>query len=199
MEVSARLMMLALASLALGAVPAAKSIPVGEYGEAILIPASSPVRLQSIDRDDRVRFSGRLIVEGTWVLNCDWCQPGQRDNQLYLSIIPNPATVARLPRWKNHINDIRIDLSNADPFIRKVSTAHERKRLLAGTLTDIRGHAAIVVDNYEAALECDSASYSARFVETTRTARRADLATDGSYGCGYALLDASASTRPSRS
>ena len=197
MKASARLTILALATLAIAAMPAVKSVPVGKYGEAILIPASSPVRIQSIEHDDRVRFRGRFIVEGRWVLNCDWCERGQKDNELYLSIIPDAATVARLPRWKNHNNDIRIDLTNADAFIRKVSTADERKRLLAGTLTDIRGHAAIVVDNYEAALECDSASYSARFVGTAQTVRRADLPTDGSYGCGYAQIDVRASSRPS--
>lgn len=186
MNASARFMLITLPLALLGAGPAARLIPVGKYGEAVVMPAGSPVRLQRIDHDDRVLFNGRLVIQGTWVIDCEWCEPGQKDNELHLSIVPDSATVARLPRWKNHSNDIRIDLTNADRFIRSVSTPDERKRLLAGTLTDIRGHAAIVVDHYEAALECDAASYSARLVEVAQTARRANLPTDGAYGCGYA-------------
>jgi hypothetical protein len=39
---------------------------------------------------------------------------------------------------------------------------------------------------YEAELVCDSASYSARFVGMAQVAKRANLPTDGDYGCGYA-------------
>jgi hypothetical protein len=186
MKVFARLMLAPFALLTLGAAPSDRLIPVGKNGEAITVPASSSVRLRRIERDDRVLFSGRIVVAGTWILDCDYCEPGQKDNELHLSIVPDAATVARLPRWKVHDNDIRIDITNAGRFIRSVSTAEERKRLLEGTITEIRGHGVIVVDQYLAELICDSASYSARLVSVAQVAKRATLPTDGDYGCGYA-------------
>ena len=161
-----------------------------------MIPAGSTVKFQRFEHDDRAYFSGKLIIQGTWVLDCDYCEPGQKDNELHLSIVPDTATIARLPRWKRHNNDIRIDLTDADRFIRSVSTVDERKRLLAGILMEIRGHAAIVVDHYEATLECDAASYSARFVGVAQVAKRANLPTDGDYGCGYAETSSGTVPRP---
>ena len=190
-----RLCLVPLCLLTISAAPSAKLIPVGNYGEAIMIPANSTLRFQRLKHDDRASFSGRVEIEGIWVIDCEWCGPGQKDNELHLSIIPNPATIARLPRWKYHSNDIRIDLWDADHFIRSVSTANERRQLLAGKLQEIRGHAKLVIDRYEAALECDSASYSARFVAVTQVARRANIPTDGSYGCGYAQLGLGAARR----
>ncbi|HET6941628.1 MAG TPA: hypothetical protein VFH89_05665 [Sphingomicrobium sp.] len=195
MKALARLGLIPPVLLTLGATPAATYIPVGKYNEAIVMPAGTPLKLDRIEFDDRALFSGRLVIEGTWVLDCDYCEPGQKDNELRLSMVPDTATIARLPRWKRHDNDIRIDLADADRFIRSVSTVDERKRLHAGTLLEIRGHAAIMVDHYEATLECDAASYSARFVDVAQVAKRANLPTDGNYGCGYAETS-SAVARP---
>lgn len=194
MNALARLALIPCGLLMLGAAPSDRLIPIGEYGEAIVIPAGSTVKFQRFEHDDHAYFSGKLIVEGTWVLDCDYCEPGQKDNELRLSIIPDAATIARLPRWKRHDNDIRIDLWGADRFIALISTADERKRLFAGTLKEIRGHAALAVDRYEAGLECDSASYSARFVGLVQVAKRSNLPTDGDYGCGYA--ETSSGTAP---
>ncbi|MFL6751884.1 MAG: hypothetical protein ACJ8FL_01455 [Sphingomicrobium sp.] len=169
--------------LTLGAGPSAKLIPVGDYGEAIVIPAGSTMQFRRLEHDS-VYFRGRTVIEGTWVLDCDFCEAGQNDNELRLSIVPDPATVIRLPRWKLHNNNVRIVLTGADRFIRSVSTADERKRLLAGTLMELRGHAAVVVDHYEASLECDSASYSARFVAVAKAPRIAKLDLEGDFGCG---------------
>jgi len=152
------------------------------------MPVSSTVRLERVEYDAHAYFSGKLVIEGTWVIDCNSlaCEPGENEERLHVSLIPNSATIARLPRWKLHNNDIRIDLIDADRFIRSVTTIDERKRLLAGRLRDIRGHAALLVDRYEAGLDCDSANYSARFVAVAEVAKRANLPTDGNYGCGYA-------------
>ena len=46
--------------------------------------------------------------------------------------------------------------------MRAVTTAAQRHALLTGKLDEIRGRTAIIVDRYEASLDCDSADYSAR-------------------------------------
>jgi hypothetical protein len=131
-------------------------------------------------------ITGRIVVHGTSVINCDSlaCEPGVAGQSLHFSLIPDKASIPHLPRWKRHDNDIWIDISNADRFIRSVTTVDERKRLIAGRLPDIRGQAALLLDHYEAGLDCDSANSSARFVGIAQVAKRANLPTDGDYGCG---------------
>jgi hypothetical protein len=91
---------------------------------------------------------------------------------------------ARLPHWKVHDNDISIDVTEADPFILSASSDGERQRLLSGQLDEIRGRAALVIDRFEAGLDCDSANYSARFVAVARAPKREKVELAGDYGCG---------------
>src|SRR4051812_31602179 len=167
MRIPVRLAAIPLAGLIVGGAPAPapKYVPLGKYDEGLLIPANSPVTFQHFGQYfDSAQFSGKFVVEGVFILDCDYCEPGYEDNQVHLSIIPDPAIATRLPHWKKHDNDIALTITDADQFIDAISTSAERKLLLSGKLNEIRGRAAIVVDQYEAGLECDSANYSARFV-----------------------------------
>jgi len=185
MRIAVRIAAMPLAALVLGATPADKHVPLGMYDEAIVIPANSPVTFQHFGRyHDSAHFSGRFVLEGAFVLDCDYCEPGYKDNQLRLSIVPDRAIAARLPHWKKHDNDIAILITDARPFIDAISSAAERKSLLSGKVAEIRGRAAIVVDHYEADLECDSASYSAHFVAVARPPKLAKVELEGDFGCG---------------
>ena len=178
------IMLISIAATLIAAAPAHKFIPLGKYDEGLVIPASSPVKFRRFGPYDRARFSGRFIVEGTWVLDCNFCEPGEKDNQLHLSLVPDPPMAARLPHWKMHDNDIAIDIVRAQRFISSVSSADERRMLLSGKLDEIRGHAALLVDEFEAGLDCDSANYSARFVAVAKAPTRKKLELAGDYGCG---------------
>jgi hypothetical protein len=99
-------------------------------------------------------------------------------------MIPDPAIAARLPHWKVHNNDFAIVITNAASFMRSISTPAQRKLLLSGRLDEVRGRAAIVVDDFEAGLDCDSANYSARFVAIAKPPRIAKIHLKGDFGCG---------------
>jgi hypothetical protein len=175
--------------LLLGTAPADQVIPLpGGYGEAIIVPAGSPVRLARFNKEGSeyvgARFDGRFVVEGTFVLDCNYCEPGENDNQLSLNLVPDAAISSRLPHWKVHNNQIAIDVMGADSFIRTISTADERRRLLSGELDEIRGRTTLVLDHFEAGLDCDSADYSARFVAVARAPIRKKLELAGDFGCG---------------
>ena len=173
-----------IAALILGAAPPPSYVPLGKYDEAVVIPASSPVKFHHFDQYDSALFSGRFVREGVFVLDCDYCEPGAEDNQIRLSIVPDPAIAARLPHWKKHDNDIAIVISNGGAFVRAVSTSIQRQLLLSGKLDQVRGRAAIVVDHYEASLDCDSAGYSARFVAIAKAPKIAKVEIGDNYGCG---------------
>jgi hypothetical protein len=184
-----RLALFPIALLLVGASPAEKLIPLpGDDAEALVVPAASPVRFagfnKSGDQAYGAHFSGRFVVEGTFVLDCNFCEPGVKDNQLSLSIVPDASTAARLPHWKVHDNEIAIGITRADSFIRTISTPEERSRLLSGKLDQIKGRATLVLDHFEADLDCDSADYSARFVAVAKAPVRDKVELAGDYGCG---------------
>jgi hypothetical protein len=177
--------LIAVVPLLMSAAPPGETIPLGKYDEAMVIPAGSPVQFQGFGQYyNSARFSGKFVLEGIFVLDCDYCEPGYKDNQIRLSIIPDPAMADRLPHWKKHDNDIAIVITNAASFMRAVSTPAQRRLLLAGKLDEVRGRAAIVVDQYEASLDCDSASYSARFVAIAKPPKLAKVKVNGDFGCG---------------
>jgi hypothetical protein len=184
MRLGACIAAIPLAGLIVGAAPAPTYVPLGKYDEGVVIPANSPVAFQRFDQYDSARFSGRFVLEGVFVLDCDYCEPGYKDNQIRLSIIPDPAIARRLPHWKVHDNDLAIIITNAGSFMRSVSTPTQRKLLLSGKLDEVRGRAAIVVDRFEASLNCDSADYSARFVAIAKPPRIARVEITCDFGCG---------------
>jgi len=184
MKVAARLALLSVAPLIVGAASGPAFVPLGKYGEGVLVPANSPVTFRHFDEYDSAQFSGRFVLEGEFVLDCDFCEPGYKDNEIRLSIIPDKAIAARLPHWKMHHNDLAIVITNAAAFLRSISTPAQRKSLLSGRLDQVRGHAAIVVDHFEASLDCDSADYSARFVAIAKPPRIAKVRLKGDFGCG---------------
>jgi hypothetical protein len=180
----ARIAAISVAALIIGAAPGPTYIPLGKYDEGLVIPANSPVTFQHFDQYDSAQFRGRFVLEGVFVLDCDYCEPGYKDNEIRVSVVPDPAIAARLPHWKKHDNDIAIIITNAASFMRAVSTPAQRRLLLAGKLNEVRGRAAIVVDQYEASLECDSAGYSARFVAIAKPPKLAKAELKGDFGCG---------------
>ena len=184
MSLRSRIAIIPMAALIVGAAPAPTYMPLGQYDEGIVIPASSPVTFRQFDQYDSAQFSGRFVLEGVFVLDCDMCEPGYKDNEIRLSIIPDPAIAVRLPHWQVHQNDLAIVITNAASFLRAVSTPTQRKLLLSGKLDEVRGRAAIVVDQYEAHLDCDSADYSARFVAIAKPPKVAKVEVNGAFGCG---------------
>jgi hypothetical protein len=184
MKLAACLALLSLTPMVVGATAAPTFIPLGQYDEGIVIPAGSPVTFQHFDQHDSAQFSGQFVLEGVFVLDCDFCEPGYKDNEIRLSMIPDPAIAARLPHWKKHDNDIALIITNAASFMRAVSTPAQRQLLLSGKLDQVRGRAAIIVDQYEASLNCDSADYSARFVAIAKPPKVAKVEIKGDFGCG---------------
>ena len=185
MRLRTRIAAIPLAVLVIGASPAPQYIPLGDYDEGMVIPADSPVAFRHFGKHrDSAYFTGRFVLEGAFILDCDYCEPGYKDNQLRLIIVPDPAIAATLPHWKKHNNDIAIAITNARPFINAISTPAERQSLLSGKLLEIRGRTAIVVDQYEASLDCDSADYSAHFIAIAKPPKVAKVEPQGDFGCG---------------
>lgn len=162
-----------------------REIPSGLGEEALVVPDGSPVHFLRYDKDYLGRFSGQFVLTGTFFYGCEIeCDPPLQKDQVFAAIVPDPVVASTLPHWKIRNNDMRIYLVNGDRLARKIVSPAERAAILSGKLDDIRRHVAIVVNDFRAGIDCDSASYSAHFVAIAKPAQVATAKLDGDYGCG---------------
>jgi hypothetical protein len=186
MNILARIAALPLALILASAVPADAIIPLpGLDGEAIVVPHDSPVRFRGWGKEDTAHFSGSFVLSGTYSYGCEFCDDWPiKEDELSLKIVPDPALASRLPHWKIRSGDMAIFLKQSEKLNRAIGSPGERRALRSGKLDDIHGRITILVDHFDAAIECDGATYLARFVSVVRrpTVQRDKL--DGSYGCG---------------
>src|SRR5689334_16530398 len=110
MKLATRLAAAPLAAMILAAAPAPKYLPLDNYGEGLVIPAGSPVRLLRFNKQNAAAsFSGRFVLTGMFVYGCDIeCDPPLAKDDVHGSIIPDSNMAARLPHWKIRNNDMRI-------------------------------------------------------------------------------------------
>lgn len=140
-----------------------KIIPINpEFvdGTAIIIPAGSKLQLVSLPPEGiaDAKFSGRLTLTGTYELR------GYGD-EAWVNLRPDRKSLALLPywreRWEGGPKEIYLD--NGWTFARAVVGKAELQKLQNENYA-ARGRATIIVDEYQTSIECDRASYSARFV-----------------------------------
>ena len=154
--------------------------------EALIVPAASPVRFVRFDESRVAHFQGQFVLTGTFIYGCDIeCESPVSKDEVHGSIVPDPDTAARLPHWKNRSDDMRISLTGDDRLAAQVISPSEQAAVLAGKVDNIRKHVSIVVDDFNATIECDSASYGANFVSLATPAKVAVARLDGDYGCGW--------------
>lgn len=75
-----------------------------------------------------------------------------------------------------------IVITNGAAFARAVLTKSQRSRLTRKGATYASGNATIVVDRFEASIECDAPNFTARFVSVVRPDRIA-LTAAPDIGC----------------
>jgi len=181
-----RAAILPLAWLLIGAAPVDRVIPLpGDQDEALVVPAGSPVQFRGFDKHGVAHFSGRFVLTGSFAYGCRIdCEGPAKDAFFRFDFVPDPALAARLPHWKVRDHDIRINVSRYSPLVRQIATRRQQADIKAQRIPDIQGRITIMVDQFETAIECDSASFSARFVALPEAPRLAGVEHNGNYGCG---------------
>jgi hypothetical protein len=180
---------IALLSLALlAAAPSGKPtiIPLSpDDDEALVIPAGSPAHFTGFDETHTASFTGRFTLTGTFFYGCEIeCQLPLHEEDLFAAFIPDPASKALLPHWKLRNGDMRIYFDNGDKLVAQLVTKKEKAALIAGKLPAFRKQVTIVVTDFKATIECDSASYSIKFVALAKPPQIARAKVKEDYGCG---------------
>jgi len=152
--------------------------PADPDSEAIVVPAASPIRLASFPRDheSNAAFRGRFTLTGSYELN------GSGENA-YITLWPDEKSRAALPFWRVRGGPNTIYLSNGWAFALAVVPKAELHKLKADTDFVVRGHVTIIADDYRASIDCDLASFSARFVSVVEAPVRIAAIPQSEGGC----------------
>lgn len=154
-------------------------------GPALIIPAGSPVHFTGFTKDGGARFSGRFELSGTYVYHCDVeCQPGMKERDLSLGIMPDEALAKRMPHWQDRGDHMVVDLSRIESLRGKIAPARQVAAVLAGKIADVRGHMVVIARDYAADYGCDySPYYSARFISVAKRPKLAMSRIEPDFGC----------------
>ena len=163
---------LPLTAVALAAAaPPAAEYPLSDVeGEALVVPASSPVAFTGFE-DHLGRFKGRFELTGTLVYRCSVdCDLPIDPRNLSIFIVPDPKSATDLPYWKTRRSGIRLYFDNDQTLADALISPSERGDLMSGKRAEVRKRVALTIDNFRLGIDCDSASYQAHFVELTKPA-----------------------------
>jgi hypothetical protein len=146
--------------------------------EAIVVPAGSPMQVASFPRDfeSNAVFHGRFTVSGAYEIE------GYGDGA-GATIRPNKKSAKMLPYWRQHGGPDQINISNPWAFAQAVLSQKELHFLKATRGHPVRGTVTIVADDYSSSIECDVASFSARFISVLEPAARLAANPPSDEGC----------------
>lgn len=169
--------------------PAPHSIVHPLYaGQRLIIPAGTSATFEGWDKSTwEAHFDGRIQITGTLVYDCNIeCPPEHKnEGQVYALIIPDRAVATTLPHWDHFKGAMAIYLTGDAPLVERVLSHKERAAVLAGRSPGVRRRVSIVVDQFKASIECESAVYSARFVAIAEPPPRTNTKPDELTGCGF--------------
>ncbi len=176
-----RLAILLIAFVAIGAAVPMKVIPIGDGTEAFLVPANSPLRFRSYNKEELVYyFSGHFTISGTY--HYGW-EADEENPGPWLYIEPDTETIARLPSLKRSPSPSVIYLRNIPAFTKTVLPLDVRKAIAAKKLMSVQGHIVITAENYAIQKICGGEVYSADFVSVSGPATRVAAAKLSESSC----------------
>jgi len=184
-----RFALVPLALLLASAAPPEQPIAMPNSGWTLVVPTGSPVNFRGFGEYGAVRYQGRFVLTGTFSYGCSIeCEGTVPESQLVLIVYPDPAVAALMPRVKMQYGDLQsgsaIYIRQESRLAHAISTREERAALRAGRLPEVQGRIAIVVDDLEVSGECDSVTYSVRFVSLAKVQKFTNAEPAGGAGCG---------------
>jgi hypothetical protein len=145
-------------------------MPGGGMSMTYAVPTGSPVKFEKMEDYALARFAGRFRIEGAYRYGRLSNDP--KDDAAYdvieLVFVPDGNYRAVLPYWHERGPVETLFIENEKDFVAAVigpslmSDIKSRKRL------SVSGRAAIWVDRYTAAFDCDVPTYTVRFLKVDR-------------------------------
>lgn len=135
---------------------ATRTIPFQDVGDAIVIPAGSFARYKTWNKEEiTATFEGRFVLDGRFEI-----PEGDGDPVIF----PDPDALKRMPHWRDRGGPDYVYIRNPLAFEKAIQSAKDFDRLHRHKLKNLSGRVSAVVENYSAAIECDSPVYEVTFV-----------------------------------
>jgi hypothetical protein len=160
---------------------------VTKEGAVYLVPAGSPVKFKSNDEGAVASFQGQFTVSGSYRIqyrgdppkDCEACE-----TTWDAKFKPDRAMARQLPHWtRGPVTELYFQ--NTDDFLRSILSVKAMNQLKLGEVGVASGRTTLVVDGYIASIDCDTASYSVKFVRMLGQAnlRLAQSGASSDTGC----------------
>ncbi|HWG10732.1 MAG TPA: hypothetical protein VN693_04445 [Rhodanobacteraceae bacterium] len=145
-----------------------QSIQVGgKDGVEYLVPAGSPVKYVSKnDGELQANFHGRFTISGTYYYGTYYAgsMTEATDDDLDLDFIPDKKFAVTLPYWRDRGQVHEIEFRNKDAFINAAIPSSVVRDLKSRKIVSAHGKVSVVIEDYQASVECDAPAYSVTFV-----------------------------------
>ena len=136
------------------------------------------MQLASFPRDfeSNAKFHGRFTISGAYKVE-------RYGDETTAAIKPDKTSLKLLPYWREHGGPDEINISNAEAFAQAVLSPAELQMLKAKKGRAPHGNITIVADDYSTSIECDVASFEARFISVVKPAVRIAANPTSEEGC----------------
>ena len=155
--------LLAAMLLAQPALAAPVSIALPDKADTVIVPDGSPLKFKKFDGDDQAIFTGQLTLTGTYYYGPNAFDDGSGMLTFYFR--PDKASLARMPYLKGRGHPDDMVLTNETAFARATFSrdglARVKKSYATGAIT-------VTIDTISAGIECDGASWTARYVSAKK-------------------------------
>ncbi|MGN6514885.1 MAG: hypothetical protein ACTHLR_03480 [Rhizomicrobium sp.] len=156
-------------------------VPVKADDDALIVPAGSPLHFRSFGAESVGEFDGAIELSGTWYYGNDPLNEGDTGANFYF--VPDDASFARLPRFKQRSQPAYVFLTNAIDLLNAVASKSDQAKAEKKGATYISGKVAIWIDKFEAGIECDAPYFDAHFLRVAQPPSRVALANMPEEGC----------------
>jgi len=153
--------------------------PTPDNADTIMYSEKSPLRFKAFGTNNSANFVGVIELSGTYYYGRNTLDDGSVATTLYF--LPDRATALRLPKFKVRGQPESIYLSNEARFAREVIPAYERAGLKKGKF--LSGHADVLVDRFQAGIECDAPYFNAHFLRVAHSPVTVAMASLPEIGC----------------
>jgi hypothetical protein len=157
-------------------------------GPDYVVPAGSPVVFSKLGDFTTAYFTGRFTISGEYHFGNAGATEATEDmgawDGLELYFVPDKQYRQKLPHVaERKVHEIWFD--NREDFILAVIPTDVADKVRKTPGLTASGRASILVDGYEASVECDYAGYSVRFISLAGDARKVRVAQRvlDQYGC----------------
>jgi hypothetical protein len=162
------------------AAPGERAIPVTAMDEVLYLPANSPLHFRSFGDESAAEFDGAIELSGTWYYGGI---PDDPDSGTALEFVPDSASLARLPRYKEHGRPGYVFITNPGDFIRAALSPADQAKANKTSAKYLSGKTDIWVDKFEAGVECDAPFFNAHFLRVAKPPMRVALRDMPDEGC----------------